>query len=92
MDYLALYSAKCKRCKHLDPEESKAYTKCHFTSGNTECPAQEVQFAIVGEVKRFATAIKKARAAGDLDREVAILNEVARRPVAFQHKFRESIQ
>lgn len=90
MDYLALYSKNCKRCKFLDPEEEQGFEKCHFNSGNKECPAQEVQFAITGEAKRFAEAVKRARAAGDIAREVEILNEVAKRPPAFQHKFREA--
>ena len=89
MDYLALYSSKCKRCKHLDPEEPKAFTKCHSSAGNKLCPADEVQFAVVGEAKRFAVAVKKARASGNLAKEVRILQEVAKRPQAFQHKFKE---
>lgn len=89
MDYLALYSRRCKRCSHLDPEESKAYDACHFSNGNKECPAIDVQFAIVGEAKRFANALKKARRTGDLNREAEILEAVAKRSPAFQHKFKE---
>lgn len=90
MDYLALYSRNCKKCKHLDPEETREYTKCHFNNGNKECPAQEVQFAVVGEANRFAAAVRKARAAGLIEREVQLLQEVAKRPPAFQHRFREA--
>lgn len=89
MDYLALYSTKCKTCKHLDPEEEEEYTSCHFSSGNKECPAAEVQLAVVGEAKRMAEAVKKARAAGNIKREVKILQAVGQRSPAFQHKFKE---
>jgi hypothetical protein len=89
MDYLALYSAKCKTCKALDPEETKEYTNCHFNNGNKNCPAAEVQIAVVGEAMRFANIVKKARAGGDLKREVEILQEVGKRSAAFQQKFRE---
>ncbi len=89
MDYLALYSTKCKRCSHLDPEAPKTFNNCHYSKGNTECPAKEVQIAIVGEAKRYATAAKKARRAGDLAREAEILEAVAKRSAAFQHKFQE---
>jgi hypothetical protein len=89
MDYLALYSEKCKRCGHLDPEAPKKFNNCHFSKGNTECPAQEVQFAVVGEAKRFAAAAKKARKAGNLAMEAEILDTVAKRSPAFQHKFQE---
>lgn len=91
MDYLSLYSKNCKRCKHLDPEETKAYTKCHFTNGNAQCPASEVQLAVVGEAQRFADAMKRARRKGDLDREAEILNAVAKRSPAFQYKFKELV-
>ncbi len=89
MDYLALYSAKCKKCSHLDPEASTAYTNCHTSAGNTMCPASEVQFAVVGEAKRFAEAVRKSRRNGDIKEEVRILQEVAKRPLPFQHKFKE---
>jgi len=89
MEYLALYSSDCKKCGHLDPDESFKYDKCHYSRGNPECPAKEIQFAIVGEAKRFAHATKRARDAGDFAREVKILKAVAGRSEAFQHKYRE---
>lgn len=89
MDHLALYSIKCKTCKSLDPEETKLNEKCHFSKGNTDCPAQEVQLVVVGEAKRFASAVKKARANGKIEEEVRILEAVAKKSAAFQFKFRE---
>lgn len=89
MEYLALYSPRCKRCGHLDPDEERKFNKCHFSAGNTECPAQEVRFAVVGEAKRLAGAIKKARAARDIKKEIKILSLVESRSPAFQQKFRE---
>lgn len=89
MEHLALYSSNCKRCGHLDPEEEKKFNKCHFSAGNTECPAQEVQLAVVGEAIRLAKAIKKARSDKDMKKEIEILQYVAERSPAFQQKFRE---
>jgi len=89
IEFLALYSAKCKRCGHLDPEEEKKFNKCHFKKGNLECPAKEVQIVVVGEAKRFAAEVRKARAARNIDREIKVLDEVAKRSPAFQQKFRE---
>lgn len=91
MEYLALYSRNCKRCGALDPEEDRVFEKCHFSKGNKQCPAAEIQFAVVGEAQRFANALLKARRQGDLDRESAILTEVAKRTPAFQHKFKELV-
>ncbi len=89
MDHLALYSRNCKRCSHLDPEESRAFEKCHFSNGNQECPALEVQLVVVGEAKRFASAWKKARNEGNLVRQAEILDAVSKRSPAFQFKFKE---
>lgn len=91
MDILALYSPKCKRCGHLDPDEPEKFDRCHSSNGNTECPASEVQFAVVGEARRLADKVIKARSVGDLAREVEILQKVAKRSDAFQHKFRERL-
>lgn len=89
MDHLALYSRKCKFCSYLDPSETKQYEKCYYKNGNTECPAQEVQLAVVGEAKRLAILIKKARTEGNIEKEVKILEIVSKRDPAFQQKFRE---
>lgn len=89
MDYLALYSSRCKTCGFLDPEETKKWTACHFSKGNTECPAKEVQFVIVGEARRYAQAVAKARKTGDLTKEVKLLEVVGKRSAGFQQKFKE---
>ena len=89
MDHLALYSRKCKTCKHLDPEEAVAQTDCHFTKGNNDCPATEIQFAVVGQARRFADSMKRAQARSDIAKQVAILQAVEKRSEAFQHKFKD---
>jgi len=88
-DVLALYSRKCKRCGHLDPEETKKFTSCHYSRGNIECPAQEVQIAVVGEAKRLAASLKKAKAEDNLRLEIRILEYVRTKTQAFQHRFKE---
>lgn len=89
MDHLALYSRNCKTCRHLDPEEKVAHDKCHHASGNTECPAKEIQFAVVGMAKRFATAMRKVQATSNLAKQIEILEAVEKRSPAFQHKYKE---
>lgn len=91
MEYLALYSKKCKKCGHLDSEEPIKYTNCHHKAGNTECPAIDIQFAIVGAAKRFAIAVKQARAKGDFKREAELLELVSKKTPAFQHKVKEHL-
>jgi len=89
VDHLALYSRNCKQCGYLDPEESRLFEKCHFTKGNTECPAQEIQIAVVGEAKRLARQVQRLRASGNLEREAKLLGFVAKRSPAFRFKFNE---
>ena len=89
MDHLALYSKNCKICKFLDPDEVREFNKCHYKNGNTECPAKEVQFAVVGEARRLAARFKIAMSSNDINKQVEILQFVSKRAPAFQHKFRE---
>ena len=89
MDYLALYSRNCKFCKSLDPEATREFPACHFDRGNTECPAQEVQIAVVGKVNRYVKEYMKAQVAGDLVKQSSLLGAVAKKSAAFQHRFNE---
>lgn len=89
MDHLALYSKNCKICKFLDPDEVREFNKCHYKNGNMECPAKEVQFAVVGEARRLAARFKTAMSSNDINKQVEILQFVSKRTPAFQHKFRE---
>jgi len=89
LDHLALYSRNCKKCRHLDPEEKVAFDDCHHTKGNNDCPAKEVQFAVVGLARRLADSMKKAQANSDLSRQVEILQKVEQRSPAFKQKFQQ---
>lgn len=89
MDQLALYSRNCKKCKHLDPEEKVAFDACHHTTGNNDCPAKEVQLAVVGLARRLADNMRKAQAKNDLSRQVQILQKVEARSPAFKQKFQQ---
>jgi len=89
LDHLALYSRKCKTCKHLDPEEKEGQTDCHYSAGNNDCPAKEVQLVVVGQARRFADAMKRAQAKSNIQKQVEILQAVEKPSPAFQHKFKE---
>jgi hypothetical protein len=89
---LALFSRRCKTCKHLDPEESKAWVSCHFTKGNEHCPAQEIQFIIVGEAYRLAKQILLARDVRNAAEEAKILAKVARESQTFQERFYAALE
>lgn len=89
MDHLALYSRRCKFCKSLDPDEVREFPQCHFEQGNKECPAQEVQIAVVGKVIRYVKGYVKAQSKASLSEQSKILELVAKKSPAFQFKFNE---
>ncbi|MGF3990450.1 hypothetical protein ACQX7T_14440 [Staphylococcus aureus] len=87
IEFLQLYSRQCKTCKHLDPEETKAYTKCHFSKGNEDCPAREIRFTIVGKAFRLARQVRAARDARDTATAASLLAEVLKLNEAQQERF-----
>jgi hypothetical protein len=87
MDHLALYSRNCKICQYLDPEEKQKFEKCHFNKGNKDCPAKEIQFAIVGMARRASEEFKKAKAEQNITKQRKILEAVEKRSSAFRQKF-----
>ena len=89
MDHLALYSRRCKFCKSLDPDEKREFPECHYERGNKECPAQEVQIAVVGKVTRYVKEYARARSTGNLADQSKILELVSKKSPAFQFKFKE---
>jgi hypothetical protein len=86
-DYLALYDAKCKRCGHLDPAEKTRFVQCHFSKGNSFCPASEVQLVVIGGAYKLARQCLRARDGRDAKAEADILTRVARESEAFQERF-----
>lgn len=86
-DHLALYSSNCKRCGHLDPDETKKYTTCHYSKGNKFCPAQEVQIVIVGKAQKYAQQLRAARTQRDVQAEAKILQTVGAMSKAFIERF-----
>jgi hypothetical protein len=58
-------STGCLDCTHLVSTGSTEYTKCHFSAGNTSCPAQSVKIVFVGRRNFFLEKLKAARAKGD---------------------------
>jgi hypothetical protein len=89
MDHLALYSRNCKFCKSLDPDEIKEFPACHYDTGNKDCPAIDVQLAVVGLVGRHALEFNTAKKTANIGKQASILQLVAKKSQAFQFKFQE---
>lgn len=86
-EHLALYSAQCKKCHHLDPDEPKKYINCHYSKGNEYCPASEVQIVITGKAQKYAAQVLAARAKRDINAENRILQLVSAKSQAFIERF-----
>jgi hypothetical protein len=87
-----LYSDNCKRCKHMDPREKRAWSVCHFSKGNEYCLASQVRFTIVGKAYRFARQVLSARDHRDAETEAKILALVAKEDADFQERFYYAIE
>lgn len=77
-EYLELYSKKCLRCSYLIQEEGMKEHTCHYTNGNVECPAQEVQIILGGKIRRAVKLIRQARSQLDPKKEAQILEEISK--------------
>lgn len=85
---LAFYSTNCKRCHHLDPQETRRY-KCHHINGkvNKHCPAKEIEIVIVGKAMLYAAQVTAARDKRDAQTEARILAIVAKQTDSFKERF-----
>lgn len=90
-DYLEVYSSRCLRCSHLVEGAPRRYDSCHYTAGNTDCPAAEVRIVPTGKVRRAAALIKKARAEKDPAQEAKILESISKESDAFKHLLYELV-
>ena len=89
----ALYSANCMTCRHLSPETgTKSHVKCHFTKGNTQCPAAEVTFVVVGKALKYAKLVRKCRDERNAARESKLMLYVANQTDAFKSKFYDYLE
>jgi hypothetical protein len=91
-EFLQLYSASCKTCNHLDPQETKRYSSCHYTKGNKHCPASEIQIVVVGKAYRYAHLVLAARNKRDPKAEGRILSIVSKQSPAFQERFYAALE
>jgi hypothetical protein len=84
---VALFSKLCKKCGHLDADEPKRYSKCHYSKGNEFCPAGEIQLVIVGKAHKYAQQVIAARNARDVGAEARILQLVEKGSKDFIERF-----
>jgi len=85
-EFIEVYCQNCAVCKYLNPDADKKFN-CHYSKGNTECPASELQIVVVGKAKRYARQVLAARAKRDVLAEKKILELVSKKSQAFIERF-----
>ncbi len=90
-EYFALYSANCMTCSHLSETGDVAHIECHYSKGNTQCPASEVRFVVVGEAQEYARKILAARDKRHANTEARLMKYVGQQSAAFKSKFYDAL-
>ncbi len=67
------FNKNCLKCSHLIPEASTEFETCHFSQGNTSCPAQSVKIVFVGMRQHYVKRLQEARDTQDSNRVLRIL-------------------
>lgn len=88
MEHFAIYSENCLSCKSLvDSPSTVEFKKCHYSQGNSECPASEVTIIIVGKALSVAQRVHEARLARDAKTEAKLMNYVTKQSDGFRSAF-----
>lgn len=85
MIFLSLPDRKCKFCKHLDSQETKAYS-CRDSE---RCPAQAVAFVVDDKVKLKVKEFRAAQFESDVKKQAEILVWVAEQSQSFAQRFND---
>ena len=77
---IRLYEEKCVVCKHLFPScsKSKFYIKCHYTKGNTDCPAQDLKFIVGVNVDARVDSIISLLDKGDFAKLIRVMQRMVK--------------
>ena len=92
LEYLSLYSTNCKKCGYLDEAEPQKFERCHFTKGNTNCPASEIRIVITGKASRLAAKCHKAKQAHDSAGVAEVMLAVSKTDAAFKDRFYNDLE
>ena len=60
--HVQLFGPGCLECKHLVEDAEVDFKKCHFTMGNTHCPAAYFKLGFVGERVKWEKKVERIRA------------------------------
>lgn len=79
------YAPGCLDCSHLVPTGLNEYTDCHFSTGNTFCPAQSIKIVFTGRRNIFLKKLTDARKSCDSNRVLKILATLEKEPIELKN-------
>ena len=71
---IKLYGEGCTECGHLVSTAEEKQTDCHFSKGNSFCPAAFTRIVFVGHKMRFLQKLQKAQKSKDTNRILKVLS------------------
>ena len=83
-----IYAEKCAICTYMNPRAKKTF-KCHYSKGNSLCPASSYVFAVGFSPAPAAERFKKAMMTGDVESVQKVLAKVKEQPETVQQEFFE---
>lgn len=63
--FISLANSSCTSCSHLVVEARQTFDTCHYTKGNTQCPAQNFRIGVGVNIEKASAAIAEALYAKD---------------------------
>jgi len=87
---LEVWGSGCLTCRALvsndpDLEPMEELPICHFSRGQTGCPAESVSINIVGPRRRVAQQLRQAKERGDVARLTRLMAKLSESDSSFQH-------
>lgn len=87
-----IFQEKCLTCSHLVAFAQKSYSKCHFSKGNTQCPAQSLRISVRVPVEQIGRQFKSAKLSNDNARLARLYAKLSTFPDWYQQRVTEYLK
>lgn len=87
-----IFQEKCLNCSHLVAFADKAYSKCHFSKGNAQCPAQSLRITVRVPVEDIGRQFKSAKLSNDNARLSRLYAKLSTFPDWYQQRVTEYLK
>lgn len=86
---MQVFVPECLTCGYLvtGATKERPIPQCHYSKGNTHCPAAEVKIVVAGKAFLYAEKVAAARQERNIRNEVRYLNLVKKESPQFQSIF-----